>query len=162
MTSVLSMESPPFRPRGGGPGTVSSTGSFPSPGGGRRSGGSSPLSHGSGSGSDGYSNAVKSYSFQTPSGWVWLWFVWWVGSVGVLVVVLMCTITCSHTTCIFIIGHRDARIISGNECNTVLMCWRCLLLLNVLKFLTFVFLSWKFQSRYGNIKHKTNIQCNQQ
>jgi len=61
------MESPPFRPRNGG-GTVSASSSFGSPTPhhrNNRSGASSPLSHGSG---DGYSNAVRSYSFQTPSG----------------------------------------------------------------------------------------------
>jgi len=67
MASVLSMESPPFRPRNGG-GTVSTSSSFGSPvpnHRNNRSGASSPLSHGSG---DGYSNAAMSYSFQTPSG----------------------------------------------------------------------------------------------
>ncbi|KAL9180167.1 hypothetical protein ACHAXT_008137 [Thalassiosira profunda] len=66
MASVLSMESPPFRPR-----TAGSGGSlFQSPGSSQhrrtRSGASSPLSHGSAAGGD--SNAVPSYKFQTPDG----------------------------------------------------------------------------------------------
>ena len=69
MTSALSMESPPFHPRNGG-GTVSTSSSYGSPmtsHKNNRSGASSPLSHGSG---DGYSNAVPTHSFQTPSGYV--------------------------------------------------------------------------------------------
>ena len=74
MASVLSMESPPFRPRGanGGGGTPSAGSSYSSPMPHHRrnqSGTSSPLSHGS-SGGDGYSNAIRSYSFQTPNGYV--------------------------------------------------------------------------------------------
>lgn len=69
--SVLSMESPPFQPRISGSGGSSAGGSsFASPGHHRnRSGASSPLSHGS-MGGEAYSNAVRSYSFQTPSGYV--------------------------------------------------------------------------------------------
>lgn len=72
--SVLSMESPPFQPRISGSGGSSAGGSsFASPGHHRiRSGASSPLSHGS-MGGEAYSNAVRSYSFQTPSGYVCLY-----------------------------------------------------------------------------------------
>eukprot|EP00986_Skeletonema_menzelii_P011063 scaffold5585_cov153-Skeletonema_menzelii.AAC.1 len=67
MASVLTMESPPFQPRSGGSSAASS---FASPHHHRvRSGASSPLSHGS-SGGEAHSNAVRSYSFQTPSGYV--------------------------------------------------------------------------------------------
>jgi len=75
MDTVLSMESPPFRPRSANDSTMigtlqplaTSSSSFASPTKRNNNRSSSPtLSHGSGS--DGYSNAVRSYSFTTPNG----------------------------------------------------------------------------------------------
>jgi hypothetical protein len=90
MDSVLSMESPPFRPRGSGgflgngggvgggvnPFSPSGSSGFTSP---YRtnnvahhrgvSGSHSPLL-GGGSGGESYSNVVRSYSFQAPNGYV--------------------------------------------------------------------------------------------
>ena len=70
--SVLSMDSPAFRPRApGGGGTPSTNSTFAtSPHTRNRSGSNGSNGGGSiGGGNDeGYSNAVKSYSFQTPDG----------------------------------------------------------------------------------------------
>jgi hypothetical protein len=92
MESVLSMESPPFRPRGsggflssnggasagGGVGPFSPSGSsgFTSPyrGGNNVARSQSPSWGNGGAGGNGggesYSNVVRSYSFQTPNGYV--------------------------------------------------------------------------------------------
>ena len=72
--NVLSMDSPAFRPRapGGGGGTPSTTSTFASPHANRNRSGSN--GSGAGSNGEGYSNAVKSYSFETPDGYVCLCF----------------------------------------------------------------------------------------
>ena len=78
--SVLSMDSPSFRPHvGGGVGGLGGTSPHHQR---HRSRTSSPLSHGSnpsgGGGGEGHSNALKSYSFQTPTGYVFYGeYIWW-------------------------------------------------------------------------------------
>jgi len=77
--SVLSMDSPAFRPRapgggGGGGGTPSTNSTFAnSPHTARNRAGSN--GSGTGSNGEGYSNAVKSYSFETPDGYVFFYFI---------------------------------------------------------------------------------------
>lgn len=75
------MDSPSFRPRvGGGVGGLGGTSPHHQR---HRSRTSSPLSHGSnpsgGGGGEGHSNALKSYSFQTPTGYVFVCMntYWW-------------------------------------------------------------------------------------
>ena len=74
--SVLSMDSPAFRPRapggGGGGGTPSTNSTYASPHANRNRSGSN--GSGTGSNGEGYSNAVKSYSFETPDGYVFCVF----------------------------------------------------------------------------------------
>lgn len=78
--SVLSMDSPSFRPHvGGGVGGLGGTSPHHQR---HRSRTSSPLSHGSnpsgGGGGEGHSNALKSYSFKTPTGYVFYGeYIWW-------------------------------------------------------------------------------------
>lgn len=77
--SVLSMDSPAFRPRapgggGGGGGTPSTNSTFAnSPHTARNRAGSN--GSGTGSNGEGYSNAVKSYSFETPDGYVFIYIL---------------------------------------------------------------------------------------
>lgn len=73
--SVLSMDSPAFRPRapGGGGCTPSTNSTYASPHANRNRSGSN--GSGAGSNGEGYSNAVKSYSFETPDGYVFFIYI---------------------------------------------------------------------------------------